>query len=88
MQDVREERADAALTPALVSTRAELVLVPEEQLRLHKGGHTVALRRPFVPHMNSLPRNSGASPGPDGSRAGMGLLMTVNRALHSTVTRA
>jgi hypothetical protein len=37
VQEVREERADAVLTRALVSTRAELVLVPEEQLRLHEG---------------------------------------------------
>ncbi|MEU1593384.1 hypothetical protein ABZ468_11095 [Streptomyces sp. NPDC005708] len=36
VRDVREERADAALTRALVSTRAELVLVPEEQLRLRE----------------------------------------------------
>ncbi|WP_310725008.1 hypothetical protein [Streptomyces sp. N2A] len=34
---VREERADAALTRALVGTGAELVLVPEEQLRLREG---------------------------------------------------
>lgn len=37
VQDAREERADAALTRTLVSTRAELILVPEGQLRLHEG---------------------------------------------------
>ncbi|MFI1165471.1 hypothetical protein ACH4UM_18125 [Streptomyces sp. NPDC020801] len=37
VQDVREERADAALTRALVGTRAELVVVPEERLRLREG---------------------------------------------------
>jgi hypothetical protein len=37
VQDVREERADAVLTRALVGTRAELVLVPEQQVRLHEG---------------------------------------------------
>ncbi|MFJ9865844.1 hypothetical protein [Streptomyces sp. NPDC101165] len=37
LQDVREERADAVLTRALVGTRAELVLVPDEQVRLHEG---------------------------------------------------
>ncbi|MFJ3307653.1 hypothetical protein ACIPSA_32120 [Streptomyces sp. NPDC086549] len=37
IQDVREERADAALTRALVGTRAELVLVPEQHLRLYEG---------------------------------------------------
>ncbi|MFF4573907.1 hypothetical protein [Streptomyces sp. NPDC001410] len=37
LQDVREERADAVLTRALVGTRAELVLVPEQQVRLHEG---------------------------------------------------
>ncbi|MGV9245988.1 baeRF2 domain-containing protein [Streptomyces sp. NPDC003710] len=37
VQDVREERADAALTRALVGTRAELVVVPEQQLRLREG---------------------------------------------------
>ncbi|MGW0770155.1 baeRF2 domain-containing protein [Streptomyces sp. NPDC002676] len=37
IEDVREERADAVLTRALVGTRAELVLVPERQLRLHEG---------------------------------------------------
>ncbi|MFD0508243.1 hypothetical protein ACFQ0G_46595 [Streptomyces chiangmaiensis] len=43
VQDVREERAGAALTRALVGTRAELVLVPQEQLRL-RGGVGVLLR--------------------------------------------
>ena len=37
IQDVREERADAVLTRALVGTRAELVLVPEQQVKLHEG---------------------------------------------------
>lgn len=37
IQDIREERADAALTRALVDTKAELVVVPEQQLRLHDG---------------------------------------------------
>ncbi|GGS02888.1 hypothetical protein GCM10010269_47240 [Streptomyces humidus] len=37
IQDVREERADAALARALVGTRAELVVVPEQQLRLSEG---------------------------------------------------
>ncbi|WP_329375533.1 baeRF2 domain-containing protein [Streptomyces sp. NBC_01483] len=37
IQDVRRERADAALTRALVGTRAELVLVPQQHLRLHEG---------------------------------------------------
>ncbi|MCZ0985338.1 hypothetical protein [Streptomyces diastatochromogenes] len=37
VQDVREERADAVLTRALVGTRAELVLVPEQQVRLYEG---------------------------------------------------
>ncbi|AVH55198.1 MULTISPECIES: baeRF2 domain-containing protein [Streptomyces] len=37
IQDMREERADAVLTRALVGTRAELVLVPEQQVRLHEG---------------------------------------------------
>lgn len=37
IRTVREERADAALTRALVGTGAELVLVPERQLRLHEG---------------------------------------------------
>ncbi|MFC3575850.1 hypothetical protein ACFOZ0_21720 [Streptomyces yaanensis] len=37
VQEVRDERADAALTRALVGTKAELVLVPEGQLRLHEG---------------------------------------------------
>ncbi|MFE0328827.1 hypothetical protein ACFW08_18985 [Streptomyces sp. NPDC058960] len=43
VQDVREERADAALTRALVGTRAELVVVPEQQLQL-RGGVGVLLR--------------------------------------------
>lgn len=33
----RQERADAALVRALVGTGAELVLVPENELRLHEG---------------------------------------------------
>jgi hypothetical protein len=37
IQDVRRERADAALTRALVGTKAELVLVPQRHLRLHEG---------------------------------------------------
>ncbi|MGW1376673.1 baeRF2 domain-containing protein [Streptomyces sp. NPDC002446] len=37
VQTVRQERAAAALTRALVGTGAELVLVPEEQLTLHEG---------------------------------------------------
>ncbi|MFF3906380.1 hypothetical protein ACFYZJ_10265 [Streptomyces sp. NPDC001848] len=37
VEDVREERADAALTRALVGTRSELVVVPEQQLRLREG---------------------------------------------------
>ncbi|MFJ8361843.1 hypothetical protein [Streptomyces sp. NPDC093984] len=37
VRDVREERADAALTRALVGTRAELVVVPEQQLQLREG---------------------------------------------------
>ncbi|MFE9093911.1 hypothetical protein [Streptomyces sp. NPDC007264] len=37
IQDVREERADAALARALVGTRAELVVMPERQLRLREG---------------------------------------------------
>ncbi|WP_432072992.1 hypothetical protein [Streptomyces wuyuanensis] len=37
VRDVREERADAALARALVGTRAELVVVPERELRLHEG---------------------------------------------------
>ncbi|MFE7233690.1 baeRF2 domain-containing protein [Streptomyces sp. NPDC002405] len=55
VQDVRAERADAALTRALVGTRAELVLVPERELRLHEGVG-VLLRYP-------LPRNGPAGPG-------------------------
>ncbi|MFJ5534832.1 hypothetical protein [Streptomyces sp. NPDC093261] len=37
VQDIREERADAALTRALVGTRAELVVVSEQQLRMGDG---------------------------------------------------
>ncbi|ALO92382.1 hypothetical protein SHL15_1205 [Streptomyces hygroscopicus subsp. limoneus] len=37
VQDVREERADAALARALVGTGAELVVVPEQRLRLFEG---------------------------------------------------
>ncbi|TJZ44517.1 hypothetical protein FCH28_29685 [Streptomyces piniterrae] len=37
VRTVRRERADAALTRALVGTGAELILVPEDQLRLHEG---------------------------------------------------
>ncbi|MFF4097125.1 hypothetical protein ACFYYY_25640 [Streptomyces sp. NPDC001834] len=37
VQDVREERADAALTRALVGTKAELVVVPEQQVQLREG---------------------------------------------------
>ncbi|WP_225840031.1 hypothetical protein [Streptomyces sp. NK08204] len=37
IQDVREERADAVLTRSLVGTRAELVLVPEQQMSLYEG---------------------------------------------------
>jgi len=37
VRDVRRERADAALTRALVGTGAELVLVPERQLLLRDG---------------------------------------------------
>ncbi|MEU6510278.1 hypothetical protein [Streptomyces sp. NPDC046942] len=37
VRDVREERADAALVRALVGTRAELVVVPEQRLRLFEG---------------------------------------------------
>ncbi|MDT0469510.1 baeRF2 domain-containing protein [Streptomyces gibsoniae] len=37
VHDVREERANAALTRALVGTRAELVVVPEKQLQLCEG---------------------------------------------------
>jgi hypothetical protein len=43
IQDVREERADAVLTRALVGTKAELVLIPVKQLRL-RGGVGVLLR--------------------------------------------
>ncbi|MFC9930587.1 hypothetical protein [Streptomyces sp. NPDC127190] len=35
--DPQLERADAALTRALVGTRAELVVVPEQRVRLHEG---------------------------------------------------
>jgi hypothetical protein len=37
IQDVGRERADAALTRALVGTKAELVVVPQQHLRLHEG---------------------------------------------------
>ncbi|MFH8475733.1 hypothetical protein [Streptomyces sp. NPDC018000] len=37
VQDVREERADAALTRALVGTKAELVVIPEQRLQLREG---------------------------------------------------
>ncbi|MGW3497314.1 baeRF2 domain-containing protein [Streptomyces sp. NPDC001020] len=37
VQDVRDERADAALVRALVGTGAELVVVPEQRLRLSEG---------------------------------------------------
>jgi hypothetical protein len=37
VQDIGRERADAVLARALVGTRAELVVVPEQQLRLHDG---------------------------------------------------
>ncbi|MER5917809.1 hypothetical protein ABT124_47885 [Streptomyces sp. NPDC001982] len=37
VQDTREERADAALARALVGTGAELVVVPERELRLGEG---------------------------------------------------
>lgn len=37
VQAPRQERADAALTRALVGTGAELVLVPEERVKLHEG---------------------------------------------------
>ncbi|MFI7296416.1 hypothetical protein [Streptomyces sp. NPDC050121] len=36
-RDVRKERADAALARALVGTRGELVVVPEQQMRLIEG---------------------------------------------------
>ncbi|MEU3344681.1 hypothetical protein ABZ723_06700 [Streptomyces sp. NPDC006700] len=55
VQDVRRERADAALTRALVGTRAELVLVPEREARLHEGVG-VLLRSP-------LPRDGRDAPG-------------------------
>ncbi|OLZ63132.1 hypothetical protein AV521_39700 [Streptomyces sp. IMTB 2501] len=37
IREVSEERADAALARAVVGTRAELVLVPEQELRLSEG---------------------------------------------------